>query len=176
MNIVSNYIDLGFGSNTIDYSIAPFNNISDTEYSSEGFGGSEFLTINNNTYENKKTLAFSSKEIKLDKNLVKYEYNDVYERGRVRIEANSFKIVKLLNKNIIDPIFVCTPNKSNVISDVSISVEKINSYNFKIFNPCNEIITADYIATFTTVKKTKMLHDQNKLNQLNKTPKTFLYS
>lgn len=176
MSILSNYIDVGFGSNTIDYNSEPFNNIENIDYSSEGFGGYEELIFNNNTYKNQKSLSFSSKEINLTKNLVNYEYDEIYESGSVLIESNSFKIVKLRNKNIIDPIFVCTPNKSNVISDVSIIVEKINSYSFKIFNPCNKIITADYIAALTITKKTKAFYNQNKQRQINKSIKKFLYT
>lgn len=176
MNIETNYVDLGFGSNIIDYSVAPFNNITNTDYATEGFGSSEETTIDSNTYKNQKTLSFSSNEINLSKKLVKYEYTDIYERGRVKITKNSSKIVNISNKNILDPIFVCTPNKSTVIADVSINVKKISSSSFEVFNPCNETITADYIATFTTVKKTKIAYNQNRTNQLNKIAKTFLYS
>ena len=176
MSILSNYIDIGFGSSSIDYSVEPFNNIENIDYSSEGFGNYEELIFNNNAYKNQKSLSFSSKEIKLTKNLVKYQYEDIYEKGRVLIEKNNFKIVKLKNNNIINPVFVCTTNRSTVAADISLNIEKMSSSSFKIFNSSNKTITADYIATSTIIKKSKIEYKKNKINLLNKNIQKFIYS
>jgi len=177
LSINSEYFDVGFGSNVIDYNIAPFSNIQTSEqYTAEGFGHSESTIANNDSYKNNKTLNFGSQNVSVFKNLIKYEYEEIYEKGNVKIEKNSFKKVKIKNKNIFDPIFVCTPNKLKISADVSINVEKLSSTEFKVFNSCNIDITADYIASFTVTKKTTVNFDQFKVDNLNKKIKEFLYA
>lgn len=178
--IVSNYIDIGFGSSTIDYSTLPFNNITNTNYSSEGFGNPNFIEINTtgniNKYYNQKTLNFGSSELSLSQNFIKYDYEEIYERGSEVIDENDFKIIKIKNKNIFNPIFVCTPNKQTLVADLTLSIEKVNFNSFKVFNDSDIKIKVDYIATATIAIKKNISVDQFVIDRLNKKNNFYLYN
>jgi len=168
MKNIVNYLDVGFGDTNINFNNIPFNQIDNTSIVLNGFGNPEYAIIESNSFYNNKNLNFGSKVINLSKKLVKYEYEEIYERGFVSIEKNSSKNISIKNKNINNPIFLCTPSKLNKVADVSLITEKINSNTFKITNPSNIKIQAQYIAIAENVKKTNISHNQNSINKLNK--------
>jgi hypothetical protein len=176
MQITKNFYDLGFGSNTINHEEQPFSTLNSENYSNIGFGSFEYLNFDSNEYVNKKSFNFSSKQIILFKNIVKYEYNEIIEKGRFFIDKNSYKDIKIKNKNIKNPVFICTPAKKSNIIDTTLTVKKINTTTFRVFNAVNKKIDANYIASFLQVKKTKINHDTLLLNKLNKNIKIFIYN
>ena len=156
--ITKNYKDAGFGNPTIDLDTLPFSNMENKEVSYVGFGN-KVLSVDGNDYINNRDFNFGSKKVEVSKNLAKYEYELIHERGQALIEPKGFVDVKIKNPLIDDPTFVCSPVKEKSIEDVPISTERTNSRAFKVYNESNKNIKVDYIATKMNAKKTPVQHD-----------------
>lgn len=168
MKNVINYLDVGFGDTNIDFLSSPFDQIDNTSIVLNGFGDPEYALLENNSYFNNRNLNFGSKVTNLSKNLARYDYEEIYERGAVLINKNSSKNITIKNKNIQNPIFLCTPSKSTKVADITLVTETFNSNTFKVTNTSDIEVKAQYIATGENVKKTKIPHNQTEVDILNK--------
>ena len=85
MKNIVNYSDVGFGDANINFLSSPFDQIGNTSIVLNGFGNPEFASLESNTYFNNKNLNFGSVNPVLSKVLVKYEYEEIYEKSKVLI-------------------------------------------------------------------------------------------
>lgn len=165
-----NYIDTGFGSKLIDFTQAPFNNIDNQSTIEFGFGNKEFIDsegIGVGDFNNSKSQNFGSKKVELSKKELKYEYEDIFERGSIRVNRNSFGEITIKNKLVSNPVISCTTSISGLSTDISINVERISTRKFRVFNPSNKNIEVNYIASFNNTKKTDIQHDQENIDRQN---------
>ena len=178
-NITNNYLDTNFGNATIDFSGAqnPFSVIVDQNVFNTGFGSStkEITTDTSNVYKNNHSLNFGSlKNITVDQVQKKYQYEEIFERGERRIKQDDYVIITIKNKLITNPVFLCTPIASNIASDTSLSVEKINNDTFKVFNTCHNTIDVAYIAVQNNTVISSIPKNVNSINVINKIIKNSL--
>ena len=174
MKNIVNYSDVGFGDTNIDFLSSPFDQIDNTSIVLNGFGNPEFASLESNTYFNNKNLNFGSINPALSKVLVKYDYEEIYEKSKVLIKKNSSEIVAIKNKNIHNPVFLCTANKQNIAADVVLFVEKLSASKFKITNSSSIDLLADYIASGVNIKKTAIYYNQLHIDKLNNVINKFL--
>ena len=157
-SITINYLETGFGDPIIDLGAAPFDKILNKNIIYSGFGNID-LEFDSKIYINNRELNFGSKSLEVYKNLVKYEYDEIYEKNRTSIDSNSYIDIKIKNKLIYDPVFICTPVINRSIEDVSLNIEKISARKFRVYNESNKKINVDYVANKTITKKTILSHD-----------------
>ena len=171
-----NYIDTGFGSKLINFTQAPFDNIDNQNTVEFGFGNKDFVDdagIGTGDFKNTKSYNFGSEEVTLSKKEVKYEYEDIFERGSINISKNSFGEILIKNRLISNPILSCTTSISGLAADITINIERISTRKFRVFNPSNRNIQVNYIASFDNVKKTSISHNQLELDIKNKKTKEY---
>jgi len=145
------------------------------DFDSDGDIGTDTSNITltvESEYVNSKCTNFGSKKLDLreplKKNIVKYEYEDIFERGQISLNKNSTGEISIKNKNILIPVLSCKAFISGLASDVTINIEKIATRRFNVFNPSNKNIQAKYTASFRNTKKTKIYHDQKEVDFNNK--------
>lgn len=134
------------------------------------------LVVELNNLVNTKSLSFGSKDIKLNKKEVKYEYEDIFERGSISIDKNSFGTITIKNRMITNPTISCTTFISGLAADISINIERISTRKFKVFNPSNKKIEVYYIASFDNIKKTSITHNQVEIDIKNQNIREYLIS
>jgi len=172
-DIVKNYIELGFGSPTIDFDDSLYSPIQNKQVSNHGFS-SEELILEDKTYKNYKDFNFGSKDVSIFQNEIKYTYKDLSEEGFLSIEANSYKDLKIKNRLIYNPTISYNIRNNVFRVDSSIWLEKINSKNYKIHNFSNKKVEINYTAFSNTIKKETININQNRNNNLNKKIKNSL--
>ena len=161
-----NYIDTGFGSKLIDFTQAPFDNVDNQNTVEFGFGNKAFVDdagIGVGDFNNTKSQNFGSKKVNLTKKEAKYEYEDIFERGSINVNKNSFGEITIKNRLISNPILSCTTSVSGLASDISINIERISTRKFRVFNPSNKNIQVNYIASFDNVNKTNISQSDHEL-------------
>jgi len=145
------------------------------DFDSDGDIGTDTSNITltvQDVYINSKCTNFGSKKLEgiepLKKKIVKYEYEDIFERGEISLNKNSTGEIAIKNKLISIPILSCKTFISGLASDVTVNIEKIATRKFSVFNPSNRKIQVKYIASFNNVKKTKIHHNQAEIDYKNK--------
>ena len=165
-DIVKNYIELGFGSPNVDFNISPYINIANKQITNHGFS-SEDLNFENNTYKNYKDFNFGSKDVIVSQQQNKYEYEDLFESGRINIAPSSHKDVIIKNSIMNNPSIICTPSKSSKEVDTTLIIEKLNTKKYRVYNTTNLPISANYIASDFSFKKRSIPLNEKKLNDIN---------
>lgn len=178
-DITNNYLDSNFGNATIDFSGAqnPFSVVADQNVFNVGFGSSnkEITTDASNVYKNNYSLNFGSlKNIIVDQVQKKYQYEEIFERGERRIKQDEYASITIKNKLITNPVFLCTPIASNIATDTSLNVEKINNDTFKVFNTSHNTIDVAYIAVQNNTIISIIPKNTNSINVINKVIKNTL--
>ena len=174
-----NYIDTGFGSKLIDFTQAPFDNVDNQNTIEFGFGNKDFLDdtgIGIGDFKNTKSQNFGSKNVELIKKEVKYEYEDIFERGSINISKNSFGEITIKNRLISNPVLSCTTFILGLAADITINIERISTRKFRVFNPSNKNIQVHYIASFDNVKKTVIPHNQLEIDIKNQNIRDYIIS
>ena len=131
-----NYIDTGFGSKLINFTQAPFDNIDNQNTVEFGFGNKDFVDdagIGTGDFKNTKSYNFGSEEVTLSKKEVKYEYEDIFERGSINISKNSFGEIIIKNRLISNPILSCTTSISGLAADITINIERISTRKYGFY-------------------------------------------
>jgi hypothetical protein len=164
--IIKNYIDLGFGNPSVDFSNSLYSSIENKQMTNHGFG-SQDLNFENNKYINQKDFNFGSKGLNIFKKDIEYIFDEISESGFVTVEPESFSDIKIKNKLIFSPN-ISYSIKNNVHRiDYSIWIEKVNSKNFKIHNFSSKELEISYIANSTLIKKNILSINQNRIDRLN---------
>jgi hypothetical protein len=181
-NIINNYSDSSFGNSTIlfDETINgeanPFFYVPNQEPYNLGFGSSNsnITTATTNIYRNDFSFNFGSKSLVVQKLEKSYKYEEIYERGSRQINQGGDVDIRLKNKLITTPVFLCTPIASNKDTDTSLYVEKINNNTFKVFNTCNNTINVAYIAVQNNTIISTIPENVVSINLINKVIKKSL--
>lgn len=166
-DIVKNYIDLGFGNPTVDFSQPLYSLIENKQITNHGFSSEELL-LEEKIYKNHKDFNFGSKDTRLSQDEKKYIYNELSEDGFLSVEPNSSKDLIIKNRLIYNPTINYNIRNNVFRVDSSIWLEKINAKKYKIHNFSNKKVEINYTAFSNTVKKETISVNQKRTSNLNK--------
>ena len=170
MSIDSRFHDLGFGNKEVDLTSAP-NDTNLLTYANNGFGNPDVLTIGSDKYNNTREFNFGSKSnIESQQKYISIQYENIFERGSIKVNRNNFAILNIKNKFIRNPTLVLSPQRFNLNRDVNLYYEKHTSRSFKVFNDADRKITIDYVATKTNKKikdiSSEIVNNSVKVNEV----------